>query len=234
MSHPTADTRGTIAAATAPAGLATFLRALAARLREGEAGPLPSVSEDIVREVDPGGDLPARFAQTAQAAGCQVHRADRATWPAIAVSILRTHAVKSVLLDLAADPALDQAATAELEPRLREAGIAARRGHDDETMFSVDAAVTDVVAAIAESGVLVCATGAGRARGSSLIPPVHVAVVFSTQVLPDLYDFYAALGDRGPLPANVNLITGPSKTADIEGILVTGVHGPGHVHIVLM
>ena len=63
---------------------------------------------------------------------------------------------------------------------------------------------------------------------------MHVAVVDTTQVLPDLYDCLDALGERPQLPANVSLITGPSKTADIEGELVTGVHGPGELHVVLV
>jgi L-lactate utilization protein LutC len=64
--------------------------------------------------------------------------------------------------------------------------------------------------------------------------PVHVAVVGEWQIVPDLFDFFESLAAGPNLPANVNLITGPSKTADIEGVLVTGMHGPGQVHIVLV
>jgi L-lactate dehydrogenase complex protein LldG len=53
-------------------------------------------------------------------------------------------------------------------------------------------------------------------------------------ILPDLCDCLALISAGSQLPANVNLITGPSKTADIEGILVTGVHGPREVHVILL
>jgi L-lactate dehydrogenase complex protein LldG len=51
--------------------------------------------------------------------------------------------------------------------------------------------------------------------------------------VPDLLDLFAA-STPGGLPANLTLISGPSKTADIEGILITGVHGPGAVHVILV
>ena len=55
------------------------------------------------------------------------------------------------------------------------------------------------------------------------------------QILPDLFDLFALLGAKpGELPACVSIITGPSKTGDIELRLVTGVHGPGEIHVVLI
>ena len=61
-----------------------------------------------------------------------------------------------------------------------------------------------------------------------------MAIIADTQIVADLFDAFERLSTTGPLPANVNFITGPSKTADIEGVLVTGMHGPGEVHIVVV
>ena len=69
-------------------------------------------------------------------------------------------------------------------------------------------------------------------RVASLLPPVHVAVIQSDQIVPDLIDAFGLLADR-QLPSNVTFITGPSKTGDIELQLTTGVHGPGQLHVIV-
>ncbi len=70
----------------------------------------------------------------------------------------------------------------------------------------------------------------------SLVTPIHIAVVARHQILPDLFDLFRALMQRGldQLPSNVALISGPSKTGDIELELTTGVHGPGKWHVVIV
>jgi L-lactate dehydrogenase complex protein LldG len=79
-------------------------------------------------------------------------------------------------------------------------------------------------------------TAPGQPRLLSLLPPVHVAVADRAQLLPDLFDLFqdSASAGRQSLSACVSIITGPSKTGDIELRLVTGVHGPGEVHVILI
>jgi L-lactate dehydrogenase complex protein LldG len=73
-----------------------------------------------------------------------------------------------------------------------------------------------------------------RPRSLSLLPPVHIAVARRDQIIEDLFDLFEDdLKDVTSLPACVSIITGPSKTGDIELKLVTGVHGPGEVHVVI-
>jgi L-lactate dehydrogenase complex protein LldG len=70
-----------------------------------------------------------------------------------------------------------------------------------------------------------------------LLPPVHIAIAWRSQILPDLFDLFpsgAAGAQEADLPSCWSLITGPSKTGDIELRLVTGVHGPGEVYVVLI
>jgi L-lactate utilization protein LutC len=97
------------------------------------------------------------------------------------------------------------------------------------SILAADVGITSCEFALAETGSLVMLSRPGRERVASLLPPMHIAVVERSQILPDLYDAIArlqAMGGEG-LPSNVVLITGPSKTGDMELELTTGVHGPG-------
>jgi L-lactate dehydrogenase complex protein LldG len=100
-----------------------------------------------------------------------------------------------------------------------------------DAAYDLDCGLTDVAYAIAETGSLVIRPAPGHGRALSLTPPIHVAIVEPKNLLPDLVDLFEALHEA---PGSVTLITGPSKTSDIEGVLVEGVHGPGFVQVFVL
>ena len=98
--------------------------------------------------------------------------------------------------------------------------------------------ITGVSASLAATGSLVLEGGAGRHRGPSLLPDVHIALMSAGQLLPDL-ETWQGLQQRDGYPAftstsSTTMVTGPSKTADIGHQLVKGAHGPREVHIVIL
>ena len=104
-------------------------------------------------------------------------------------------------------------------------------------MFEVDAGITGGDYVIAETGTLVIHPGAGVARLASLAPPIHVAVVHVNQVLPSLDELFLLEHVdllSGQRASGMNLISGPSRTGDIEATIVHGIHGPIETHIVLV
>ena len=103
---------------------------------------------------------------------------------------------------------------------------------DAATLLRCDAGLTSADAAIAETGSLLLDARAERHRLLSLVPPVHIALVPASRLVGSLGDAFGAGGD-GPGPA-WTLITGPSRTADIELTLVVGVHGPRALHVVVL
>ena len=118
-------------------------------------------------------------------------------------------------------------AATENESRVRLRGL----------MANADLGITGADYAIAETGTCVIVSTTGASRLVSLLPPVHIALVERGQVLPSLDELFTLRRrdfGNGDLGSYMNLITGPSRTADIEYKLVTGVHGPGEVHMVLI
>ena len=106
-----------------------------------------------------------------------------------------------------------------------------------EKALHADIGLTGVDYAIAETGSCVLLARKGVSRLVSLLPPIHVAVVEKGQVLPSLDELFtlrrhAFLRDDGG--SYMNIISGPSRSADIEQTLVTGVHGPREAHMVLL
>ena len=103
--------------------------------------------------------------------------------------------------------------------------------------IAADIGITGVDYAIVETGSCVLLPSRGVSRVISLLPPVHIAVVESGQVLPSLDELFTLRRQdflKGDLGSYMNLISGPSRSADIEYQLVTGVHGPGEVHMILL
>ena len=116
---------------------------------------------------------------------------------------------------------------------LKRAGFDARTWDQmtlDE-LYDFDCGVSDVYAAVAETGSLVIKNSPEHGRALSLVPAVHVAIVEPKNLVADLVDLFEKLGRDG---GGATIVTGPSKTADIEMDLVVGVHGPGKVQIFLL
>jgi L-lactate dehydrogenase complex protein LldG len=100
-----------------------------------------------------------------------------------------------------------------------------------DELFSCDGGVTTAQWGIAETGTLVLESARERSRLASLVPPIHVAILSTQRICPSLGDALTRV-DRASNA--ITLITGPSRTSDIELTLVVGVHGPQTVHVLLL
>jgi L-lactate dehydrogenase complex protein LldG len=93
--------------------------------------------------------------------------------------------------------------------------------------------VTAAFAGIAETGTLVLCSGAETSAVTSLLPETHVAVLPVARLVATLEDALDRVRTAGPLPRAINLVSGPSRTADVEQTVTLGAHGPRRVLIVL-
>jgi L-lactate dehydrogenase complex protein LldG len=103
-----------------------------------------------------------------------------------------------------------------------------------EKLFGVDAAVTSAAGAVADTGALILKPTAAEPRLMSLVPPIHIAVLKAEDIFASLDDAMRAGNWPADMPANMLLISGPSKTADIELILAFGVHGPKELIVLVL
>jgi L-lactate utilization protein LutC len=109
-------------------------------------------------------------------------------------------------------------------------------GNEDTGVFrsfsaEADIGLSSADAALAETGTVVVSSGPGLSRLAALLPPVHLALVPVSCLTTDIFAWTASR--QGQLPSAVTLISGPSKTADIEQTMATGVHGPKRFIVVL-
>lgn len=207
----------------------------AVRKALGRSAPLqtapvpPALPEPVIRLVPTDVGLPELFASRAKAnkmGGDLLHVEEVA---GRIVEFLRSKNVRRVAVPVS--PLLEQSG---VTAALRDGGFEVRAWSEmtlDE-LYDFDCAVTDVYRGVAETGSLVIRGSAAHGRALSLVPALHVAVVEPKNLLPDLLDLFEHLAGEGS--PNITLISGPSKTADIEMNLVTGVHGPGVVQVYVL
>ena len=102
------------------------------------------------------------------------------------------------------------------------------RGYDAQAMEKCDAAITECDALVAQTGGVVVTSRNTGGRALSVLPPHHVVIAQRNQLVADLPAAFALLQQRyaPDYPSMISFITGPSRTGDIERILVLGAHGP--------
>ncbi len=215
-----------------------------------DAGALDERAAVIIEDCrERSAELMVALEESAARAGCVVRRVESpAEAGRYAAAVAADHGARAVVRT--AHAVLDDAGLAgELEGRGIELfgpdggsggrdgpGRAEREALREKTLEAA-VGVTGVDYAVAETGSAVIVARPGVARLASLLPPVHVAVVTSGQVLPGLDELFVLRRRdmlRRPGRDYMNVISGPSRSADIEYTLVTGVHGPGEVHLVLV
>lgn len=105
-----------------------------------------------------------------------------------------------------------------------------------EDLARCDAGLTECEALIAQTGSVLCSTARSGGRALSVLPPHHVVLATLDQLMPDLAAGYEhlALTYRDVPPTWAGFITGPSRTGDIERILVLGAHGPKRLTVVVI
>lgn len=98
------------------------------------------------------------------------------------------------------------------------------------------AGVAVALCGIAETATLMLTSGPNAASGLNFLPPTHFIVLRATDIVGALEDGWARLrrGSNGQMPRTVNLITGPSRTADIAQTMYMGAHGPKRLHVIVV
>lgn len=171
-----------------------------------------------------------------EAVRAEVHVVEKQHWTARLKTVLREKNFKRLLY------APETAIGAQIEDAWRsEAGglptltVYAESVESFKTeLFEIDAAVTTTIGAIAESGALVLWPDQREPRLMSLVPPVHIAVLEADRIYSTFCEIIQAQSWSRAMPANALLISGPSRTADIEMTVAFGVHGPRELMVFIL
>lgn len=182
-----------------------------------------------------GAEAKAKFRAMLEASHADVHDVGRADWPERLRTILANKGVDRVMHApaTAAGRQLAQAWTGPDAPTL----VAYDRPVEeikDVLVHDVQAAVTTARGGIAQTGSLVLWPDADEPRLMSLLPPIHVVLVEEGAIANSLAETMAAQGWAQGMPTNAVLVSGPSKTADIEQTLAYGVHGPKELIVLVI
>lgn len=198
------------------------LGGVAAYLREHPRGPQPAIA----------GDLKIRFRAMSERMASTVDVVPRrADAPAAIARYLHAQSLgkQAVVWPLLAD--LDwQGAGVHAE---------ARPPRRDESQGSDKVGITGCFCALAETGTLVLLSGPQSYASTHLLPETHIALVPASRIVATMEDAFALMraelgGVRQMMPRAVNMVSGPSRSGDIEQTIVLGAHGPFRVHLVVL
>lgn len=208
--------------------------AILERLRKAPKKPVPELPAWIPYTTtnEPAMD---RFRRLMKAVNGEIIETKRADFVATLRQILADKQAKNLLYAPSTDigRALDAAWTSVPGPQL----VAYDKPIEEMKAVminDIDAGITSTMGAIADTGSLIVWPSVDEPRLMSLVPPIHIAVLEASKMFDSFAEAVAKLNWNKKPPGNTLLISGPSKTADIEGILCYGVHGPKQLVVIVI
>jgi L-lactate dehydrogenase complex protein LldG len=189
---------------------------------------------DVRRGESPSiGAMVASMQAAMTASHTEVICTDAAGWPAKIAQRLAEEGARRLLLDR--DRPEGTALAQALPPGIKAVGfdrpLEAWKG---ELFDTVDAGFTVARSGLASTGTLILAPDTGSPRTMSLVPPVHIALVYASTLHPDLHAAVRAERWSDGMPTNLVMVSGPSKTSDIQQTLAYGAHGPRQLWVVIV
>jgi L-lactate dehydrogenase complex protein LldG len=189
---------------------------------------------DARRGLERSSDELAELLQTAMTAvHAEVLRASPAEWPALLADKIVAHGVRRLLIgpSSAEGAALASALPDSVQTLAFERPLEEWKG---ELFDTVDAGFTVARSGIAATGTLILAPDRASPRTVSLAPPLHIALVYAATLHADMHAAMRAERWCDGMPSNLVLVSGPSKTSDIQQTLAYGAHGPRWMWVVIV
>ncbi|MBK8752824.1 MAG: lactate utilization protein [Candidatus Competibacteraceae bacterium] len=175
----------------------------------------------------------ARLKQRMEAMHAEVIVTDAAGWRDALKTVLRTRKLNGLLYAPATALGQELAAAWDSDLPLL-VGYIEDVEQSKERLFAIDASITATHGGLADVGALILWPDSNEPRLMSLAPALHIAVLDATKIHDSLAEVMAREHWQERMPTNVLLISGPSKTADIELVLTFGVHGPKELIVLIL
>ncbi|WP_029654296.1 LutC/YkgG family protein [Marinobacter daepoensis] len=181
-------------------------------------------------------DRITRLRSLMEAVHTEVHQLTRAEWPARVQLLLEQRGLSNLLYAPGTEHGRQLAEHWRHSAAKPDLLVYDRPVEDwkEELFWNVDASITGTVGGIAATGSLVLWPDRHEPRLMSLLPPLHIALLRASEVEDNLYGMMQKQNWSAGLPTNLLLVSGPSKTADIEQVLAYGAHGPKELVVLIL
>ncbi|MBK1885153.1 LutC/YkgG family protein [Marinobacter sp. DY40_1A1] len=213
----------------------TILQRLRNRNRSGGELSVPECDFSVMRQ--PASSVPERidqFQKTIESVHGEVLRCTQDSWIAQLASALSSRGVRNLLIP--AEHQIGRALRESKQDYLPELLIYDEpiESWQPHLFNEVDAGITSTRGGIAETGTLILWPTPDEPRLMSLVPPIHIAVLEASELYTTFHEAMLAQNWAAGMPTNALLVSGPSKTADIEQTLAYGVHGPKELIVLVI
>ena len=179
----------------------------------------------------------ARLRQLMEAVHTEVHLSTQAGWPALLAQLLKDRQIPSLLVA----PGTEHGQQLARYWQQADADLPTLKAYDrpieawkTELFNDTPASLTSTLGAIAATGSLILWPTPDEPRLMSLVPPVHFALLKASQIRDNFYQVQQEMNWAAGMPTNALLVSGPSKTADIEQVLAYGAHGPKDLILLIL